>query len=100
MREIQLFNACACTYMYHAYVKQTDRHAERNRVYTQYYVYFCQLCMSIGIRTCMYVYTCTYVHVPCHKIKLGDFQWQAARRMVTDLEGDSEGEGGKGNGEN
>ena len=25
---------------------------------------------------CTYVYTCTYVHVPCHKIRLGDFQWQ------------------------
>ena len=62
--------------------RQTDRHAERIRVYTQYYVYFCQLCMSIGARTYMYIFICvhTYVHVLCHKIKLGDFQWQAAIR--------------------
>ena len=39
--------------------RQTDRHAERIRVYTQYYVYFCQLCMSIGTHTC----TCSYMYV-------------------------------------
>ena len=62
-REIQYRGVRRCfwmegltVWMYHEYVKQTDRHAERNRVYTQYYVLL------------------------CHKIKLGDFQWQAAIR--------------------
>ena len=34
--------------------------------------------MFIYVHT--YVYMYVHVHVPCHTIKLGDFQWQAAIR--------------------
>jgi len=81
--------------------RQTDRHAERNRVYTQYYVYFCSAVYEymntyVHVRTCscMYIHTCTLPYNKVGRLPMAG----SNKRMVTNLEGDSEGEGG--NGEN
>ena len=87
-REIQYRGVRRCfwmegltVWMYHAYVKanrQTCR--EDQNIHTV----LCVLLSAVyGYRSThmyMFIYVHTYVHVLCHKIKLGDFQWQAAIR--------------------
>ena len=68
-------------WMYHEYVKanrQTCR--EDQSIHTVLCVLLSAVYEYRNTHMYMFIYIHTYVHVLCHKIKLGDFQWQAAIR--------------------